>query len=217
MYFFNKQKNKAASATGRARMTRSDGFTLIEVMVSITIFAIVMTVGLAALLSINRSYQKAQTERTITDNLSSALEAISRQMRVGTSFHCGGGAYEIPRDCATGDSIVAFEAFDGDLLDMDDQVVYQFEEVSLIGGGSYGQIQRSLDSGRNFVGVTGRNINIENFDVRIIGAESSTDGVQPFAIITIRGKYTIGQLESDFVIQTSVAQRQLDLPSGFGS
>lgn len=62
------------------------GFTLMEVMVAVSIFAIVVTVGIGALLTINNSYRKAQTSRQAIDSLTYILESMSRSIRTAQSW-----------------------------------------------------------------------------------------------------------------------------------
>ena len=68
----------------KKRHTTHTGFTLIEVMVAVSIFAIVVTVGIGAILSVNTAYSKSRSQRTALDNISFALETIAREIRVGT-------------------------------------------------------------------------------------------------------------------------------------
>ncbi len=65
------------------------GFTLMEVMVAVSIFAIVVTVGIGALLTINNSYRKAQTSRQAVDSLTYILESMSRSLRTAQSWDIG--------------------------------------------------------------------------------------------------------------------------------
>ena len=60
-----------------------------EVMVAVSIFAIVVTVGIGALLTINNSYRKAQTSRQAVDSLTYILESMSRSLRTAQSWDIG--------------------------------------------------------------------------------------------------------------------------------
>lgn len=64
----------------------SAGFTLMEVMVAVSIFTIVVTVGIGALLSINSAYRKSQTDRKALDSLTYLLESMSRRMRTAQQW-----------------------------------------------------------------------------------------------------------------------------------
>src|SRR3569832_199477 len=74
------------------------GFTLIEMLVSTAIFAIVMVIALGALLAMSESDRKAQSLKAVINNLNFSLDSMSRSVRTGTGLNCGsqnGG------DCAT--------------------------------------------------------------------------------------------------------------------
>lgn len=64
------------------------GFTLVEMVVSLAIFSIVAVVALGALVKIIDTNKKAQTLQSSITNLNFALESMSREMRVGTSYYC---------------------------------------------------------------------------------------------------------------------------------
>lgn len=62
------------------------GFTLMEIMVAVSIFAIVMVVGISSLLVINTTNLRSRAERQAVDEVSFLLEAMSRKIRTGTAF-----------------------------------------------------------------------------------------------------------------------------------
>ena len=64
------------------------GFTLIEILVSVALFSLVMVVALGALLSMSVSIRKAESINSSVNNLSSAIDAMSRSMRTGTNYSC---------------------------------------------------------------------------------------------------------------------------------
>ncbi len=66
------------------------GFTLIEMLVSISIFMVVMTVAAGSMVSIMDGNRKAQAIKSVMDNLSFALEGISKSARTGSGFSVSG-------------------------------------------------------------------------------------------------------------------------------
>jgi prepilin-type N-terminal cleavage/methylation domain-containing protein len=64
------------------------GFTLIEIRVAMSIFAIVALVATSALLTANRVNQKAQALKVVTDSLNFALNSMSFKMRQGKNYRC---------------------------------------------------------------------------------------------------------------------------------
>src|SRR3989344_6877449 len=101
------------------------GFTLIEIMVSVSVFAVVVIIAVGALISINDANRKVQSMRALMYNLNFALENISRTLRTGSSYHCGAtGSIIAPQDCAvTGSDYIAFEGANGSGLNTQDQIV----------------------------------------------------------------------------------------------
>ncbi|MEI8249454.1 MAG: type II secretion system protein [Candidatus Taylorbacteria bacterium] len=64
------------------------GFTLVEMIVALMIFSVVATVALGAVIKIISANRKAQTLQSAVTNMNFALDAISRDLRVGSSYYC---------------------------------------------------------------------------------------------------------------------------------
>lgn len=179
------------------------GFTLIEIMVSVSIFVIVVIIAVGALISINDANRKVQSMRALMDNLNFALENISRTLRTGSSYHCGvTGTITAPQDCAvTGSDFVAFEGANGSKLNTQDQIVFRL---------SNGQIQRSVDSGATFLGLTSPNIVVTRLQFYVSGT-AALDAKQPRILLLIGGTADAGKgLVSEFHLQTVVSERLID-------
>ncbi|TAJ15444.1 prepilin-type N-terminal cleavage/methylation domain-containing protein [Patescibacteria group bacterium] len=191
------------------------GFTLIEMMVSVSIFAMVMMVGVGALLSLVATNHRAQAINSVMNNLNAALENMSRSIRVGTLYNCVTSAAvpppppvasEIsnPRDCASGGGrLLAFESSQGDPNDSSDQVVYRLNGK---------QIERSLKSGANgtWVAITAPEVSIDTFDFYVIGSTQG-DSLQPRVLMRIKGSAKVPGGTTTFTVQASVVQRVLDI------
>jgi len=78
------------------------GFTLVEMLVSVAIFAVVMTVALGSLLAMSESDRKAQTLKSVINNLNFSLDSMSRAIRTGTTYSCDIAQWApgVSRDCA---------------------------------------------------------------------------------------------------------------------
>ena len=80
----------------RKTHSRRRGFTLVEMIVSLMIFAVVAVVALGAVIKIISTNKKAQTLQSAITNVSFALDAMSRDVRVGSSYYCANNAGTSP-------------------------------------------------------------------------------------------------------------------------
>lgn len=64
------------------------GFTLIEIIVSLAIFAVVAVVAAGSFLKVIDANKKAQTIKTAVNNLNFILESMSREIRMGSNYYC---------------------------------------------------------------------------------------------------------------------------------
>ena len=196
-----------------SRTQAPHGFSLIEMMVAVTIFAMVMMIGVGALLSLVETNRRAQAINSVMANLNAALEGMSRSIRVGTTYHCRTSSVaptpselSVPQDCAAGSGqMIAFEASDGDDDDVDDQVVYRINGT---------QLERSVNAGGNWVALTAPEVIIESFELFVVGSEplSGGDEIQPRVVIRISGSAPLsGGQSTTFSVQAGVTQRLLDI------
>lgn len=74
----------------KKRNTNADerGFTLVEMIVALGIFAVVALVAVGALTKIIDANRKSQTLKSAINNISFALESMSREIRLGTNYDC---------------------------------------------------------------------------------------------------------------------------------
>lgn len=190
-------------------------FTLIELMVAVSIFAIVMMIGVGALLTMVSVNKRAQGINSVMNNLNAAVEQMSRAIRVGSAYHCeesptppSPSVLANPEDCATeGGLLFAFEPTGGDPTNPSDQVVYRLNGT---------QLERSLSAGANgtWVSLTAPEVKITTFKFYVTGSDtlsSSANTVQPRAIMIIRGTAELQGGPTEFTVQSSVTQRLIDL------
>ncbi|MEK7613167.1 MAG: type II secretion system protein [Patescibacteria group bacterium] len=183
------------------------GFTLIELLVSVGIFSIVMVIALGALLAMSEADRKAQTLKTVVNNLNFSLESMSRTIRTGYDYHCGSPT---SFDCTSGMNSLYFTGADGR------NVIYRFANsagsASLCGQSALavGCILRSV-GGSSEASLTAPEVVIENAKFYVLGSPRSPDTVQPRVTILVSGyvNFKEGQ-KSQFNIQTTVTQRVYD-------
>ncbi len=175
------------------------GFTIIEMIVAIGLFGVVMVIASGALLTMLDANRKAQTIKSVINNLSFALESMTREIRMGSNYHCGTVAVfnSAPSlsDCPNFDDAMAF-------VNNKTEVV----EYSLSGS----QIMKKTALGE--VAVTAPEVAISRLYFLVAGAEQGADTEQPSALIIMEGCVMKKDIDkSCFNIQTLVSQRLPDL------
>lgn len=192
------------------KLKNSNGFTLIETMVSITLFLIIVTAGMSALLNASALHQKSQDMRSIMDSLSFIMDDMARNLRTGYTYYCASDANSLPvnltssKSCATGKAISFFNTFGN-------QWSYKIEKDS---NGHY-NIYGSTDGGSTFPQLNPSEVVFNSASgFSVLGAESFNSGNQQQPLITIRLEGTItdgkNHISTPFAIQTSVSQRLID-------
>lgn len=69
-------------------MNNQNGFTLIEMIVSLAVFLFVITISVGALLMLIGTNEQLQAEQNVMTNLSFALDSMTREIRTGSSYYC---------------------------------------------------------------------------------------------------------------------------------
>ncbi len=181
------------------------GFTLVEMIVSIGLFTIVLFVASSSFLTVINADRKSRTTRIAMDNLAVTLEDMTRRLRTGTAYECGGMvSLSVPppvRDCLFGDdnnTRIAFTDQDGR------RVSYYLDD---------GAIMRERSAGGEFeeevsIRATSPEIEITGLTFFVNGSTRG-DAIQPYVTIIIRGS-TSGVFDSGFSLQTTVTQRAYD-------
>lgn len=181
------------------------GFSLVELMVSVSIFVVVMLIAVGTLLVLINANAHAQNMSSIMSNLSFALDSMTRKVRTGDEYYClasisdGASLPDGTSDCANGGGVMVFN--DGET---GERTAYRFVTIDDIG-----VIQKKVEDG-NWLALTSSEVSITNFVVTVTGTTAG-DVTQPQAAFWVEG-YAVRSLddEVDFSIQTRVVQRLLD-------
>lgn len=194
------------------------GFSLIEVLVSLSIFTIVMTISIGSLMVLIGANARAQNTQSVMTNISFALDSMTREIRTGTDYYCDDYA-SLPtagaatHNCDIGDTALAFNEGGQSLTEdaSSRRVAFRLQD---------GELQRRLGNGdgdadaneeEDWEAVTSPNINIEVLRFVVTGADKG-EGEAPTATIYIEGVAGIEDgSESEFSIQTTVVQQLLDI------
>jgi len=199
----------------KANKARS-GFTLIELMVAVTIFSMVMTVAAGTMVSIVDANNKARALQSVMNNLNFAVESMTRNMMFGSKYHCGSDAENViasnltPANC-TGDPVSPQSEMT--FVHNDGQRVFTYRLNSTTGQLEVMQTGPSIINSQ-FVGITSSEVKINSLKFYVTGSgqESSlASSLQPRVLIVISGEaQTKDKVISEFHLQTTVSQRTLD-------
>lgn len=205
---------------------KQKAFTLVELMISLTLFTAVIISGLAAMVTAQSGARNAEASRTVMDNLNFAIENLSRNSRLGYDYTCLNNK-DIPidinsendfplarfgEDCSSGTGLV-FKVLNT-VTGIVDIYGYQIAQTNNPKTGiDYSYIERceSKDyaSGSSFVWIcapiTASSIDVYNLVFTVKGVTS--DG-QPGVNLFIDGISMVENQSSAFRVQTFLSQRQ---------
>ncbi|OGZ08360.1 MAG: hypothetical protein A3C93_02745 [Candidatus Lloydbacteria bacterium RIFCSPHIGHO2_02_FULL_54_17] len=182
-------------------------------IVAIGIFVTILIIIIGALVSVNDAARKARSMRVVTENLSAAIDSMSRTIRVGKTFHCdcSGLATTTPQDCKLtmtgevdggGDVCLAFEGQLGVPTLPDDQISYKLSGRSIV---------RSIDNGATYLPLTAPELGITDLKFFVDGTTPGFD--QPVITIVVRGSAsTTRRTATSFNVQTTVGAYTPNLP-----
>lgn len=186
------------------------GFTLIEMIVAVGLFAVVMLVSTAALLSLVGANRKAHALQSVMNNFSVALDGMVRSVRMGSEYHCGAGDITTPQSCEDGDTKLAFKPFCEEDCDSLERWVYAYDTNGTFCG--QGRLCKSENNGNNYYAVTAGDVSIDDLTFYVIGTTRG-DTIQPKVVVAVSG--TAGgsdvKTSTTFSIQATAVQRILDI------
>ena len=185
-------------------MIKNKGFTLVEMIVAVGLFAIVMVVATGAIFSIVGANRSAQSLNSAITNFSFAAESMVREIRTGHGYVCGQSTVpysNTPTDCATNstldNSAIAFTNADNI------QVSY------FLDSGTH-QIMKWVNGTPSAIAITAPEVVIQSMDFYVVGAADSLPKIQPKVLLVIKGYSGVGKSQSGFNIQTLISQRLLN-------
>ncbi|MEY2664862.1 MAG: hypothetical protein RIT04_670 [Candidatus Parcubacteria bacterium] len=215
------QKN-AQECAQKSTHTFSDtqgGFTLIEIIVSLAIFAVVAVVAVGAFLKIIDANKKSQTLKTAINNVNFALESMTREMRVGSNYTLINGngvpstlpAYGFSYSGDASGKTIAFVSSKTDASGCGLIHAYYFDNSTgklIISKASQTACGSAAGLGSSeFIPLISADVTIDNAYVKIVTANSSA-GPQPRMSLRLRGHSgTSEKTKTLFDVQTTVSQR----------
>jgi len=189
------------------------GFTLIEIMVAVSLFAIVAVIVSGALITISDVNRKAQAIKLAMDNVAFAMDSMVANLREGAQFGCLTGTTEsinnpnsifsnsqsyLNNDCAGGSGII-FKSKRGGSANPGD-IIYRFNENG--NGSSKGSIQivSSNSTPVQYKNLTSSEVNITRLSFSVPTVSASKN---PTVTVVISGEVP-GKNPTKFNLQTTV-------------
>lgn len=178
------------------------GFTLVELMVSLMIFTIVVLAAVGSLYTVNSASKKVQSMRGVLDNLTFAIESISRTIRTADNIVCGGSANSSGNpDCPFSDQDKNERLLVSSTLGTQQLLEYRLGQYP----NGNGAIQKSIENGA-WLSLTSPEINVKHLYFYVEGAVPGDDK-QTSVEVFISGEATSGGETSPFAVQTFISER----------
>ncbi len=176
-------------------MNKRRGYTLIELIVAVGLFAFVMLLASGAYLLIIGINRQTQGIASGIDNLSFAVETMARDIRTGSNYNCGGLG-----DCPGGSGSFSFKDASGAT------VSYNLSSSA---------IQETIGGNPRLL-TDSSSVTISSLTFYAVGTKSASnlpdDFLQPHVTIIISGTVTYGAGKTEaFTVETGATMRGTDL------
>jgi prepilin-type N-terminal cleavage/methylation domain-containing protein len=201
------------------RIKKADGFTLIEMMVAVSIFVIVALIASGALMTAQRISQKARAVKLVMDNLNFALDSMALKMRQGRVYSCVADwtdpqSYtppDTPVQCSGGGNGVYFELTDG-------SKAFLFQKKETLEGGGMIEYAETTDkntdgefdfggAGTIIASITRSDLDIETMRFYVFNPNSLPQSWSR-VWVTLYGQTRVGGGETTkFGLQMTLSQR----------
>lgn len=185
---------------------QNKGFTLLELLVSIAIFAVVMTTASGIFGTALQNQRRTLTQQLVMNNNAYALEYMSRALRMAKK--------DVDGECLNTGDICNYDNPGGDVtkirfLNHERKCVEFYLENDQIKRKKSSTSTDSFDSTGSF---TSDDIDIQKLEFKLKGpcqSDQPDEQQQPTVTILLNAKITD---EVSFRTQTTVTQRDLDIP-----
>jgi prepilin-type N-terminal cleavage/methylation domain-containing protein len=189
-------------------MKTARGFTLVEMIVSVGIFAMVMLAATSAYLGLISLDRQARATNQVVNNLSFAVDAMARGIRTGTNYRCIDPAGSPDGNGnSTNGGCTCFSYTDTNLAQ---SVTYHREANGTIGRAI--GVSSCLDNLSEPITDPSINIASNGLIFYVRGAGNSNDQ-QPQVLFTLKGSMVAAGsgTTTTFTLEESATQRLIDL------
>lgn len=202
------------------------GFSLIEMIVSLGLFSVVITISVGALLSLIASNSLLRDQQNIMTSLAFTLDSMTREIRTGNYYYCDNSNFAnqdgfdnitaspptfANQDCVNGDAGISFiEGGESITNAQNTRIAYYLGT-----GNDAGKIMRRIDD-QSPQSLVSSGVYVTNFVVTVTGSRplSGTGGGtqnQPVVTLFIEARESATSGGQPYYVQTTVTQRSLDL------
>ena len=173
------------------------GFTMIEMLVSVAVFSIVVTMVMGTISTIVDASRKSRTITEVMNNLNFGFESMTRTLKTAKTINVS--------TSPGGSKIDTINATDY----KNRTIIYRFynwDDVNQRG------ITRQVDTGTPEP-ITSSNLKLSSWYIRKYTSSGTSGlGAQPRVFFSVKGRVeTAKGISSEFTLQSSVSQRQLEL------
>jgi type II secretory pathway pseudopilin PulG len=192
----NKTKNKEG------------GFTLVELMVSTTIFVVIIISSIGSLLVLLGASKESRGLRFAMDNVNFAMESMTRSVRMGVSYYCSADPTVSPptdpetfKDCLGGGTLLSFIP---QANMASPRLTYKLKSRYPNDPDSTRTIERC--EGEDCVEIVSSDIDVKTFRIYVTGSDPR-DEYQAKAYILLKGEIEVKNEKVPFMIQALASQR----------
>jgi Tfp pilus assembly protein PilW len=172
-------------------------------MISTAIFVTIIVSAVGSLLVSNQTNKKSEQLRLAMDNVNFAIESMTRTIRMGSDYSCGGSLSSYsPTNCEEGQGSIAFSPATNMTWNGSDLISYR---VSYNSDFDVNSLERCDSGSGSCIAITSESIDIEELKFFVNGV--GDDEVQPSVLILIKGTAKVGDSSSSFAVQTLASQR----------
>lgn len=201
---------------------KQSGFTLVETLVALALFAVVLVISGGVIVSIININKKNQAISSVVSNLNYSIDSMIRDIKTGYMYKCNiqGGVVSDNNKTVQAlkalpvagegkcDDIVLISTISGD------DTVVEYKLVKPVGENNYIEKTVYTTGVTTPYSITDKiNVNISDLLFEVINPPSLDDkngGIkgQPIVFVSIKGKSGAQNVEaSDFFVQTMISQR----------
>ncbi len=191
------------------------GFTLIEMLVALSLFTIVVTITVGAFLSMIGASKGVQGEQSVMTTLTFVLDSMTREIRTGTNYYCGTRSYlagnilstSSVNNCSGGNEGISFMESGSSVTRnaTSRRIAYYFDTSA-----TPDTLMRKVGSGAA-QSVVSDGITVTKAEFFVTGTtrlNAGTDINQPSVTIVLEA---IDETGATTTLQTTVTQRELDI------